>query len=1456
MDEFVELRRNFFSVPKDATNLADYEDMPRKAPSSTIHWDELEIGYRTIILAEAGSGKTAEIQQAAKRIRAVGKRSFFLRLEYLLEEFEDAFDGGEKGSYDEFKQWLTSNDEAWLFLDSVDEARLSDPRDFEKAIRRLAKKIGAAGQRAHLFVTSRISEWRPKADLDLLVAQLPYIVPKEAAPSSADIIEVNDDDLLSFPMNNEGTEPKPAEVHETFRVVSLGPLDDYQIKRLARVLNVTNETEFFEQIERHDVSDYLSRPQDFIELVNFWKSNGRIGTRKELLKADIEQRLRERDPNRDRFRPLAREKAYVGSKRLAAAVTYQKLSRIQVPDPQVRTDCVDPSAVLDDWSTPEVLSLLSRPIFDQAIYGTVRFHHRSVREYLCAQWLVDLLAEGKSRREIESLLFKTQYGLEVVVPTSRPILPWLALRDQRIRERLMKVAPEILFHDGDPSKLPHDDRATIIEDVCRRIKLETLFRSSIDYSAIRRYATDDLEPVIKELLVAHKDDPNINSLLLGFVWQGKYESCRETAFEIAVDPTHDKYSRIAALRALNAVGTEQQQIDAARLIANSRPLPSRRLISEVIDLYVPKRLPIAEVLSALEHAVEPDEFRYSELERSLRGLSDRLSENELVEMLHGLATLLKRSPFAERHDLELSTKFRWLLPIAAGMAAKLVGLRSKFALDHSSLAAISLTSLDRNWNGNNDDRQNFRDLVTSWDELNKALFWFDVADARRARVLENNGRLIDWWHARIFRDYWEFSPEQLPYFIEQIEKQDQQDDKLVALTMAHHLYVQAGRPADALTALRRAVKGNGELESSLKERLRPVKLTDTERKWKQEERGYKRRREDRDKRQADIYEHNRQWLIENHAMMLENPDAAKGAVWQCQANLHQEMRGLGPDRNKLAYTNWRDLEKSYGSAVAKSFRDSIVGYWRKYQPPLRSEGIENPDSIPHAIALGLSGLAIESNETADWPSRLTSDEAARALRYCLWEMNGFPSWLQALSKQFSKIVHDVFANEIEWEIKASAEDVSRDYLISDLVWHGQDIEVGLPRTIMAILRGRLPASPQSLENLLLIIVRESISDEELSAFCAETAAQASGFDAKGYLIALLISVDPDRGIEVLRQTLETIADQEKKTDFCMHLAVQLVGGRRSGGKFRERYKTAVHLRHLYFVLHEHIRREDDIDRAGGVVYSPGLRDNAQDARNSVFKLLSDIPGKETFLALKEIAENYPDVETRGWMMTHAHARAIQDSDLPVWNPADAKDFAREAEFLPSTHHQLFELARSRLLDLKDDLENGDTSIADILVKADQETQLRNYVGGWLRDRAKGRYVVPQEDELADSKRPDLRFLATGFDGPVPIELKIADRWSGPKLFERVENQLCNDYLRDKRSSNGIFLLLRNGSQSSWRHPTMAVPLNFRQLCEELQLFSNSVIASRSDIEEVTIVGIDLTARSTPARKNLGPSAIS
>ena len=104
------------------------------------------------------------------------------------------------------------------------------------------------------------------------------------------------------------------------------------------------------------------------------------------------------------------------------------------------------------------MTLLSRAIFDEAIYGTVRFHHRSVREYLTAEWFSDLLKNEASRRSIEELFFKKQYGLEVVVPVMRPILSWLAIFDQKICNRISQVAPEIFFEGGDPSQLPIDTR--------------------------------------------------------------------------------------------------------------------------------------------------------------------------------------------------------------------------------------------------------------------------------------------------------------------------------------------------------------------------------------------------------------------------------------------------------------------------------------------------------------------------------------------------------------------------------------------------------------------------------------------------------------------------------------------------------------------------------------------------------------------------------------------------------------------------------------------------------------------------------------------------------------------------------------------------------------------------------------------------------------------------------------
>src|SRR4029077_3109383 len=143
-------------------------------------------------------------------------------------------------------------------------------------------------------------------------------------------------------------------------------------------------------------------------------------------------------------RPISVEKIRFGARLVAAAATLTQESSIRVPDGSENAKGIAVKDVLTDWNDTDCLTLLSRPIFDEGIYGTVRFHHRSVREFLTAKWFHRLLRDHASRTQIEGLLFKSQYGIEVIVPTMRPVLPWLVLLDGRILERASKIAPEIL----------------------------------------------------------------------------------------------------------------------------------------------------------------------------------------------------------------------------------------------------------------------------------------------------------------------------------------------------------------------------------------------------------------------------------------------------------------------------------------------------------------------------------------------------------------------------------------------------------------------------------------------------------------------------------------------------------------------------------------------------------------------------------------------------------------------------------------------------------------------------------------------------------------------------------------------------------------------------------------------------------------------------------------------------
>ncbi len=1437
-DDFVPLDRTFhrLALSEEQGKEAELTRLFRR--DAPLRWPELLKCARVILLSEAGSGKTAEIRHVCQDLRSKKKPAFFLRIEHLAQDFEACF---EEGTLEEFEEWVASGDDGWLLLDSIDEAKLKDPKDFERAIRKLGVKLRGVLQRVHIVITGRTDAWRPRTDLLVCEGALPWKQP-ESEPD-----EDQDTDNAVMVTDADGKKDR----RSPFHIVALDDLQGDQIDRFAAAKGVTDLKAFRTAVDRAEAWSFTARPLDLAETVEFWNQHKRIGSRLDLMRASIDKRLEERDQDRAEARPMSKKRIREGARLVAAAATLAKESAIRVPDGQENDRGLAVKEVLTGWDDAECRALLTRPIFDDGIYGTVRFHHRSVREFLTAEWLNALLVDEGSRAKIENLFFRRQYGIEVVVPTMRPVLPWLAILDQRILHRVTRLAPEILFEGGDPSQLPVETRANILRQSCEQLAEPAHGRSVTEYSAVQRFTNPDLADVIRELLDKHKDDDDIVWFLLRMVYQGGINALADKAKHFAL-MSRAKYTRMAAIRAVIEVGSRQDATNVRQAILTEGDPFRRSWLAELMRELGSHPDDVDWLLAALELAPAKKKYETDPVSEVLADYVSKLPAPMLARLLQGLGKLLRRKPVVERHHCEISKRYSWLGQ-AAGLA--LVGLierRDAAALTKNSLSILRQLPLAEDYGRElfEEVRKELPEMIKAWPELNRALFWHCVADERARLKRTNGGRLTDYWHASIFGAYWGFDASGFDAMCQDIADQPLKDDSLVALTLAFALYQQNGKPRAWRERLKKNAATDAELKAELEKLLHPPKGAYA--KFKQQQAAWKRRSEREEAREAAALEEAKR-LLKDRIDTIRNPGKL-GVFTHDQQYLHEQMRSGNSQNNWWTDGNWRTLVPTFGEDVALAFRDAAVAFWRNYTPQLRSEGAP-ANTTPFATIFGLTGLAIEARETTDWPSALSSAEAELATRYALQELNGFPSWLPQLNKAFPEEVAKVFLVEIRHELATETAKGESHYALYDASWHGDWLWDQIAPALLPELRAKR-VNTRNLGYLLAIINRSAIPDAAIAAIVSQKANATRNLTYSPIWFAAWVGVDPEAAIPAVAARLAGMKDPLQQTQFALRFIVTLVGGRSQEGRARQGYRTVEHMKALYLLMTRYIREKEDIQRAGTGVYSPGLRDDAQDARNALIAFIRETPGKEAFLALLEMARAHPDTETRPWMGFHAKNKAAIDADVDAWTPFQVHEFSKSLVSTPANHRELWYHAVDKLDALKHDLENGDSSITSILQAVVQETEFRKFIGGWCRDRAAGRYVIPQEEELADAKRPDLRFFGVGFDAPVPAELKLADKWTGPHLFERLEIQLCGDYLRDVRSSRGIFVLVYLGTKLYWELPNGRRAETFETLVDELQRHWTLISNDYPGVEDIRVIGIDLTRRGvdTKAAKKATESA--
>ncbi|WP_082445126.1 TonB-dependent receptor domain-containing protein [Sphingomonas sp. Leaf28] len=352
-------------------------------------WDDLLRSDRILMISEAGAGKTYECRDRQKALWTAGEPAFFLELvelarspvrEMLTIEEEVRFDA-----------WLAAEHEVATFLlDSIDELKLTQG-SFEQALKRLAKALVGRLDRARIVITTRPVPF----DQELVRRHLPVPDRWPAGGLAESFVDVA--------MRNS---PKGAEAESKQWIsVALMPLSDDQIRTMAVIEKIEDPDVMIADLRTRDAMDFARRPQDLVELCADWRDHHRIRTHREQVGNNVDVKLR---PRRDRDRPelveISPERARAGAGRLALAMLLTRRLTIRHAAEADRGGtpgtALDPGVILTDWTQSELRTLLERPLFGFASYGRVRFHHRSVLEFLAAERLGFLIDTGVPLRAV------------------------------------------------------------------------------------------------------------------------------------------------------------------------------------------------------------------------------------------------------------------------------------------------------------------------------------------------------------------------------------------------------------------------------------------------------------------------------------------------------------------------------------------------------------------------------------------------------------------------------------------------------------------------------------------------------------------------------------------------------------------------------------------------------------------------------------------------------------------------------------------------------------------------------------------------------------------------------------------------------------------------------------------------------------------------------------------------
>ena len=1383
------LERTFQNIPEGKLSEADQQSfLVSLGWSRGTTWEDLLRSKRVLMISEAGAGKTYECRKQAQRLWDAGEPAFFVELARLAnEDLRSLLDLDEEARLD---AWLTSqSDVGTLFLDSYDELKLT-LGSFELALKRLKRVIDTKLRQSRIIITTRPIPF----DEQLVRRLLPIPPVPSTEPSGETFAKIAMGDHQVRQVQNVDEETAP-----DWRTVALMPLSDAQIIEFARDQGVDDPTALLDDLEKRNAQEFARRPQDLIELCADWRKHKRIRSHRDQVAANVRVKLQPRD---DRPEPaeLSVDRAIEGASRLALAmmVTRRMTIRHSAESDVVEDEAaLDPAIILSDWNPNERKALLERPLFGFASYGRVRFHHRSVVEYLAAERLCALRDGGMSFRALKRLIFAKTKGKTIVRPSKRPIAGWLALAESGMFEMLRDNEPAVLLDEGDPETLSQTQRNQALRSYVVRYGQGGWRGLSVPQIQVHRFASPELANCITQLWGMGIQNLDVRQTLLYLIEAARIGNCANIAHDVARDVHASGVERLSAVDAMVAIRDPRLGDIASEVVADEDLWPDQIAVGVVLRLF-PRDLSIEQLCQTLSRTKEekgsvgglswqlPRLIADAELDPpSLESLRDGL-----VELLSAGLTWGRGWPRIVCDRLHLSSA------LAATCVRGLHGRKSGGWL-HASVLALRLHYPQFSNDEAHKALQERLENLTACE--NARLFWADdslvqslhaIADPwkRWAEVALHDGpaevraeRDLDW----------------IKEALSDISRS--KDDRAMLLQGAMRLPPDPEKWRDHVWGLKPLVADLPDLVAAIDERLKPSKHDRETERWKKRE-------EERKKQQERQDDQDRASWVQFWREVAEFPESAFSSEREFDTawNLWQAMSHDGEDSRASGW-NRRFIEEQFGKEAADQLRHTLMNIWRQDHPTLPSERPEDErGTLLVRWQLGLAGIYAEA-ENPSWATKLSEEEAKLAVRFAPIQLNGLPNWMESLVDVHPRAVDAILGNELSWELSREPGENGHSMLLQDISYAPESVQKKFLPRLREWLDGNgdlvddeseLLGATKRVRQVIGVMLKHD--DEDTRAYVLTVARERLQNGLPETLVCVwlptLMRLSPELGVSELENRIG-IVEPSARTEAVNWFSV-LFGERHDAVNLKApEFKPQLLLR-LLRLAYRHVRPVDDAKHEGS--YTPNTRDNAEQARNEIVRALLEAKGEAGWAAKLEMANDPHCAGFKDRIIAVAEEQWAQEFDSEMFDETHAVALDKTGEAPASTNEAMFAIMSDRLFDL-DELLLRDASPKDVWAGITDEKVMRRVIARELENASNGIYMVDQEAVTADENRTDIRLRSVVSNHQAVIELKLSHLWSARQLRDTIYGQLVTKYMVAENSRSGC-LLVTLASDREWKHP--------------------------------------------------------